>query len=202
MKEDYFEIRQELFSKRHRFCCFGSDNRFFIPPPEQRDILAQGSLMMMMVLKSKYAEDFNYVIANTHLSTYRPIQLFQARLAMEGYQKFIRGTTADGAFLCGDFNSGKADPAYKFISTGRHHDKSLDVTYNHPFRFSNAYADASGDNPTTTKYGALDHIFYTDDKLVPVAYLELPKNPAFMTNAYPSDHAALMVRFEQINSRH
>ena len=80
VKQDFSELRNILYSKRHRF---------FIPSDSQRTIISQGNIVQTVLLQSLYDKS-EYVIANTHLSVHQPILVYQSRLAMEFYQEFVK----------------------------------------------------------------------------------------------------------------
>ena len=128
--------------------------------------------------------------------------------------------------LMGDFNSEPKSSVYELLQKGRvsqdHSDLAKDLIgilpkverLRHDLALASAYETVLGEEPVFTNYtanykGTLDYIWYSADRLVPTAALDIPSPVELEENCgkgggmphtkYPSDHFSMCCDFSFID---
>jgi CCR4-NOT transcription complex subunit 6 len=190
-----------------------------------RDNVAQICVLEMM---GQYNVPIQICVSNVHVfwdPKFADVKLWQAHILVKELQNFIAQNDLP-LILMGDFNSEPKSGVYELLSTRQvprgHEDIQKDVigilppavklTHNLPL--ASAYATVLGEEPMYTNYtghykGTLDYIWYSADRLVPTAALDIPgpaelqasvgKNGAMPCAKYPSDHFSMCCDFSFID---
>jgi CCR4-NOT transcription complex subunit 6 len=190
-----------------------------------RDNVAQICVLEMV---GQYGVPIQICVSNVHIfwdPKFADVKLWQAHILVKELQNFIAQNDLP-LILMGDFNSEPKSSVYELLQKGRvsqdHSDLAKDLIgilpkverLRHDLALASAYETVLGEEPVFTNYtanykGTLDYIWYSADRLVPTAALDIPSPVELEENCgkgggmphtkYPSDHFSMCCDFSFID---